>query len=88
MFFTGRGPPSHEFRNIAPDESNQWKRILFDGRAVETFEEWLDAHQEEPWPPTRASFTRYCEATVPGLELAVQRALWEDYARNGFSEVR
>ena len=54
--------------------------------AATAFEEWLDepAQQSEPWPPTRASWGRFCTNT-PELIRIGDAERWETYAAEGFS---
>ena len=55
---------------------------------TDDFEEWLDepTNQGEPWPPTRASFDRFCTSTraLVNSELA---SVWAEYSKDGFRVV-
>ena len=56
--------------------------------AASAFEDWLDepANQSEPWPPTRASWGRFC-ANTRALVGGAEGGGWEAYAAEGFSTV-
>ncbi len=56
---------------------------------TDSFEVWLDEQNEkEPWPPTYASWNRFCEdtgaLTVSSTEAL---AIWTAYSVEGFSVV-
>jgi len=55
---------------------------------TESFETWLDENENEPWPPTYASWNRFCEDTG-ALTANSTKALstWTSYSADGFSVV-